>query len=105
MGGNCFRVMYETVQNVEYISLEVHSLFIQILVESGIIGLIAILIPIIDTLIKSEKNVYRLMFSILLIFAMFDVYLTYTYMMFIFVIILGIVLTFIISNTPFKVYK
>lgn len=89
IGGNGFRTVYETVQNSNYISLEVHSLFIQILVESGLIGLICILIPIMYVLIKAKNNINKLMLIILLIFSCFDVYLTYTFMLFVLAILMA----------------
>jgi len=46
MGGNAFRTMYETVQDMQYISLETHSFFIQVFLEGGLIGITSILILI-----------------------------------------------------------
>ncbi len=90
MGGNAFRTMYETVQTKEYISLEVHSMFLQILLESGIIGLISILFAIVYSIIKGKDKIAKLILVTLCVFAMFDVYLTYAYMLFVFGIILAL---------------
>ena len=46
-GGNAFRTLYETVQQQQYISMEIHSSLIQILLESGILGLVNFLALII----------------------------------------------------------
>lgn len=89
IGGNGFRTAYETVQEVEYISLEVHSFFIQVFVESGILGLASIITVIIYVLKKSENNIYKLVLITLLIFSAFDVFLTYTFMLFVLAILLG----------------
>jgi hypothetical protein len=89
MGGNSFRTMYETVQTLSYISLETHSFIIQIFLESGVLGLICIVTSIIY-LIKSKGNlIYKLLLSAVVIFAAFDVFLTYTFMLYILAIIMG----------------
>lgn len=89
VGGNGFRTAYETVQSTEYISLEVHSFFIQVLVESGVLGLVSIIAVITYILKKSENNIYKLMLITLLIFSAFDVFLTYTFMLFVLAILFG----------------
>lgn len=89
LGGNAFRTMYETVQSIEYISLETHSFFVQVFLESGVIGLISIIIPI-KYLLKNSKNfLARKILFVLIIFATFDVFLTYTFMLFILAIIMA----------------
>ena len=88
LGGNAFRTMYETVQSIEYISLETHSFFVQVFLESGVIGLISIIIPIIYLLKNSKNFLARKILFVLIIFATFDVFLTYTFMFFILAIIM-----------------
>ena len=87
VGGNGFRTLYETVQTTEYISLETHSLFMQIFVESGMLGLITFLAIVVYVLKNSKKSVEKLMLLSLLVFAAFDVFLTYTIMLMILVIL------------------
>ena len=87
VGGNGFRTLYETVQTTEYISLETHSLFMQIFVESGILGIITFLAIVVYVLKNSKKSVEKLMLISLLVFAAFDVFLTYTIMLMILVIL------------------
>lgn len=89
LGGNAYRTMYETVQSIEYISLETHSFFVQVFLESGVIGLISIIIPIIYLLKYSKNFLARKILFVLIIFATFDVFLTYTFMLFILAIIMA----------------
>lgn len=89
LGGNAYRTMYETVQSIEYISLETHSFFVQVFLESGVIGLISIIIPIIYLLKNSKNFLARKILFVLIIFATFDVFLTYTFMLFILAIIMA----------------
>ena len=56
LGGNAFRTLYETVQTVEYISLETHSLFVQVFLEAGLLGIISILIAVVYLFIKAKNN-------------------------------------------------
>ena len=90
IGGSGFRTFYETVQQQQYISMEVHSILIQILVESGIVGLINFLALIIFVLVKSKNNIYKLILVNILIFSFFDVFFTYAYMQFILAIFIGL---------------
>lgn len=89
LGGNAFRTMYETVQSIEYISLETHSFFVQVFLESGVIGLISIIIPIIYLLKNSKNFLAKKILFVLIIFATFDVFLTYTFMLFILAIVMA----------------
>lgn len=89
LGGNAFRTMYETVQESEYISLETHSFFMQILVESGIIGLLLILGIFGYLIYKSKNNIYKIILITIIFFAAFDVFLTYTFMLYILAIIMA----------------
>ena len=90
MGGNAFRTMYETVQNTFYISLETHSILVQILVESGIIGLISFIAIIYNAFKESKNIIYKFMLFVIVLFASFDVFLTYTIMLYILAIILAL---------------
>ena len=90
MGGNAFRTMYETVQNSFYISLETHSILVQILVESGIIGLISFIAIIYNAFKESKNIIYKFMLFVIVLFASFDVFLTYTIMLYILAVILAL---------------
>lgn len=89
IGGNAFRTMYETVQNIEYISLETHSMIIQIFLEAGVIGVITLSIILFYLLSKSKKNIYNLILIAIIIFSAFDVFFTYTFMLYILAIVMG----------------
>lgn len=90
MGGNSFRSMYETAQNFEYISLEVHSLFMQILIESGLIGLSIFVYIIYCALFKAKGKNEKIIICTVLTFAAFDVFLTYTFMLYLLVVLFGL---------------
>ncbi len=87
IGGNGFRTMYETVQTTNYISLETHSMLMQVLVEAGIFGFGVMLSIIIYVLRRANNDRFKLMFLVLVIFASFDVFATYYYMMIVLVIL------------------
>lgn len=89
-GGNAFRTLYETVQTSEYVSLEVHSLFIQVLVESGLLGLISLISIIVLTIKNSKEKIYKYMLVVYLVFASFDISFTYLFILYFFTILLAI---------------
>ena len=89
LGGNAFRTLYETVQTVEYISLETHSLFVQVFLEAGLLGIISILIAVVYLFIKAKNNYSKLMLAVIIIFACFDIFLTYTFMLYILAIVIA----------------
>lgn len=91
MGGNAFRTMYETVQDMQYISLETHSFFVQVFLESGLIGIVSTIILILYLIKKSKNKNYTLILATLVIFATFDVFLTYTFMLYILAIIMAMI--------------
>ncbi len=90
LGGNAFRTMYETVQTLPYISLEVHSLFIQIFLEGGIVALVALSGIIIYVLKSAKFNIEKVVFITLVILATFDVFLTYTFALYIFFVCIAL---------------
>lgn len=89
IGGNGFRTAYETIQNTKYISLETHSFFMQVLVEAGVVGLVAIILPLVYIFIKGKNNIYKLILAILVFYSAFDVFLTYSFMLFVMAILMG----------------
>ena len=89
-GGNAFRMLYETVQTSGYISMEVHSLFIQILLESGLCGFALFVFAIYYSISKGKEKNSKLLLITLCVFAAFDVFFTYTYMLFVFYILLAL---------------
>ena len=89
IGGNGFRTAYETVQTLEYISLEVHSLPLQVLLEAGILGFVSFVCLIIYTFKCCKNNTYKIMLISIVVFSLFDVFLTYTFMLYMLAIIIG----------------
>jgi len=90
LGGNAFRTMYETVQEIEYISLETHSAIVQIFLESGIVGILSFLGMVIYILKKAKNDNVKLAFFTIFVFLCFDVFLTYTFMLYLFIIIVSL---------------
>lgn len=90
LGGNAFRTMYETVQEIEYISLETHSAILQIFLESGIVGILSFLGMVIYILKKAKNDNVKLAFFTIFVFLCFDVFLTYTFMLYLFIIIVSL---------------
>ena len=89
-GGNAFRTLYETVQTSEYVSLEVHSLFVQVLLESGMLGIVGLIAIIVLTIKNSNDKVYKYLLIIYLVFAAFDISFTYLFILYFFTILLAI---------------
>ncbi len=90
LGGNAFRTMYETVQEIEYISLETHSAIFQIFLESGMVGILSFLGMVIYILKKATNDSVKLAFFTIFVFLCFDVFLTYTFMLYLFIIIVSL---------------
>ncbi len=90
VGGEGFYNLYKTVQEINYTSTEVHNSFLQIFVESGIIGFMIIISSCIIVLLKSKNNVYKLIFIVLILHSIFDLDFSYMLVISIFGILLAI---------------
>lgn len=90
-GGEGFSHLYKEVQEVEYNSTEVHNSFIQIFVESGIIGFLIIASIIVLGLLKGKNNTYKLAFVILVIHSIVDLNFSYMLMISIFGILIAMI--------------
>lgn len=90
IGGEGFKNSYQLVQNQSYTSTEVHNSFMQILVESGIIGVTCIIAAVIIWLQKSPKNIYKYAMILLIIHSLIDLDFSYMFVICIFGILLGI---------------
>ena len=89
-GGEAFRLLYKEVQTGNYISTEVHSSFIQILIESGIIGFVFIISFCVYSIIKGKKDEYLIIFIIFIFHSCFDLNFSYMISLMIFGIVAGI---------------
>jgi len=101
IGGEGFKARYQQVQEEKYISSEVHSVPIQILVESGIVGataftLICIAICIIVYRLFRIKNeetlLYLLMLFTFVITSIFDLVFSFGIMIYLFAVIIGLII-------------
>ena len=89
-GGEAFRNMYNSVKEINYISTEVHSSFIQILVESGILGFASVMFLIIYVFINAKKSEEKIAFLLLVVHSIFDLNFSYMIILAIFGVMLGL---------------
>jgi len=101
IGGEGFKARYQEVQEDNYISSEVHSVPLQIIVESGIIGAVPFAIICIATCIivyrlfriKNEETLlYLLMLFTFVITSMFDLVFSFGIMIYLFAVIVGLII-------------
>ena len=101
IGGEGFKSRYQEVQTERYISSEVHSAPLQILVESGVIGFSTFIVIcfgagfIVFKLLKrknEETILYVLMLIVFVMTAAFDLVLSFGIMINLFAIILGLII-------------
>lgn len=89
IGGEGFKNTYELYQTKKYISSEVHNSFLQIFVESGIIGFICITFGVIYTIIRSNNKENRLLILLFVIHLLIDLELSYFSMIYLFGVLLA----------------
>lgn len=101
IGGEGFKARYQEVQTEGYISSEIHSVPLQILVESGLIGFVIFMILCIATCIVTvrlakskheESLLYILMLYAFILTAMFDLVFSFGIMIYLFAIIIGLII-------------
>lgn len=99
-GGEGFKARYQEVQTESYVSSEVHSVPLQILVEAGIIGVVIYLSLVVATymlifkLLKlRNKNgiIYLLIFTAYIVTSLFDLVFSFGIMITLFGVIIGLV--------------
>ncbi len=90
VGGEGFNELYQTVQTVGYTSTEVHNSFLQILVESGILGFSCIIAVIVIYICIAKKGVYKYATLLLVLHSIVDLDFSYTIILVIFAILLAI---------------
>lgn len=89
-GGEGFKNLYKSVQTLKYTSTEVHNTYLQIFVESGIIGFSCILGIIIFSLKNSKNNLIKSVYIMFLVYGIFDISFSYMLSIVIFAILIGI---------------
>ena len=89
-GGEGFKNLYKEVQILKYTSTEVHNTYLQIFVESGIIGFLCIIGIVILSLKNSKNNIVKLVYIMFLVYSIFDISFSYMLSQAIFGIIIGI---------------
>ncbi len=99
-GGEGFKARYQEVQTKYYVSSECHSVPLQILVETGMVGFIIYVVMMVTTykiifsLLKQKCEsaaAYLLIFTVYNITALFDLVFSYGIMINIFGVIVGII--------------
>lgn len=89
-GGETFRNEYKYFKNVDYNSTEVHNIYIQMWLESGVLGLAIFILIIIYILKKYKLNSQMLAVICILIHGIFDLNFSYMIIIAIFGVLLGI---------------
>lgn len=92
LGGEAFKYEYKYVQTVDYNSTEVHNIYLQTLVESGMIGFIILIILIIFILKQKTDKYIKLAFIIFIVHSIFDLNFSYLIGIIIFGILIGILI-------------
>ena len=101
IGGEGFKSRYQEVQTENYISSEVHSVPLQILVEAGLIGFIIFLSLCIASCVISykllviknkEALLYALILAVFLMTSIFDLVFSFGIMIYIFALIIGLII-------------
>lgn len=90
-GGEGFKNVYEQIKTKEYYSTEVHNSFLQIFVETGIVGGLIISIILIYSLFKSKNDYIKFAYLLLIIHSFIDLNFSYMFMIAVF----GILLSFL----------
>lgn len=93
VGGEGFRNLYETVQELGYYSTEVHNSYMQIFVESGVFGFLSIILIIVFILKRfKDTNInYYLAFLGLAIHMLFDLDFSYFVILLIFTVLIALI--------------
>ena len=113
LGGEGFKLCYQSVQDKSYISSEAHSGFIQSLVETGIIGEISyVLIQIMAlwlcfALFKTDNTNIAYLLSILSLYIMgtFDLIFSFAVVTYILAVLIGICSNVAINSGTEKTYE
>jgi hypothetical protein len=89
VGGDGFNNMYKSIQTEKYTSSEVHNSFLQIYVETGIIGGTVFALAVILSLFKSKKSTAKLAYILFIAHSIVDLNLSFMLMMGVFAILMA----------------
>lgn len=89
-GGEGFNNIYEQVKTKEYSSTEVHSSFLQILVEAGIIGFSITVVLLVYVIIKSKNSYIKFAYLIFVLHSFVDLNFSYMLGIYVFGILIAI---------------
>lgn len=89
-GGEGFNNIYGQVKTRNYYSTEVHNSFLQIFVESGIIGFSLIISILIYTLVNTKNNFVKFAYLLLTFHSFIDLNFSYMFMIAVFGILLAL---------------
>ena len=90
-GGEAFKNMYNSVKEINYISTEVHSSFIQIFIECGIFALVSIITLIIYIICKGKNSEIKVALILLVVHSLFDLNFSYMITLALFSIIIALI--------------
>lgn len=90
VGGEGFRNEYKYFKTSDYNSTEVHNIYIQILLESGIVGLAIFILFIFQIIKKTKFNYLKLSWYVIIVHGIFDLDFSYMIILAIFGILTGL---------------
>lgn len=89
LGGEGFRNMYKEVQTVNYNSSEVHDSFLQIAVETGVIGALIIIGILVLSIKNSKYSAVKLAYLLFVVHSLIDLNFSFMISIIIFAILLA----------------
>ncbi len=89
-GGEGFKHLYKNIQTLKYTSTEAHNSILQIFVESGIIGGMAVCILIGIVLIKNKYSVIKLVFIMFILHGLTDLNFSFLTCLIVFTMLIAI---------------
>ncbi len=89
VGGEGFKNMYELFKSFSYSSTEAHNSFLQIFIESGILGFLSIITIVAFIVYKGKNNYIKFVLLLLICHAVFDLDFSYLLVMCVFAILLA----------------
>lgn len=113
LGGEGFKLCYQSVQEENYVSSEAHSAIVQVLVEAGIVGGVAYIAVVIlaiwisVVLVKKDKKneIYLLAVLSIIIMSVFDLMFSFAIVTYVFAVILGCISNCAINEKQDKKYE